>query len=323
MTISAIAKFAVQTFLDSSEQIYTEIVGTKNEDHSSDRSDAIYQNVITNHGNIITTFAATQQLKVMLGEISEGLAKDDDENRRRLLSDCVSTADGYISGCEEVSCEDITRLCDGSFNYPYIAHLKGAGCDELDSDGDRDYDVCEDRYKPELVVRDAGIFRCDDDDTKRLCYNGKVFQNEKQVKNFLDYHFPASDDCSSTNMLGVTIKHKRGTCRDTVYTLTPVQDIPACNDHGPVGRFNIAYENPLYGDSKEVTVELDDEAPVVRCGFRPDSNSFNRVEGKTLYHYVLTNKKDGRGMDDARFVFDVTDNCEDNVHVNVVVTSNE
>ena len=77
-------------------------------------------------------------------------------------------------------------------------HLLSAGCDGLDSDGSGHYDDCEDRFPPELIVRDAEIFRCDEDDSKRLCHDRTVFENEKQVKHFLEYQFPATDDCSPT-----------------------------------------------------------------------------------------------------------------------------
>ena len=96
-------------------------------DYSGDRSNSIYENVITNHGNIIATFYATQQVKVMLGELADAMADEEDEDdRRRRLSDCVSTAHGYSStDCSAVSCEDPTRMCDGSFNFPYVASLEG------------------------------------------------------------------------------------------------------------------------------------------------------------------------------------------------------
>lgn len=118
--------------------------------------DTIYQNVVTNHGNIVTTFSAIQQLKVLLGEISEGLAADreeeEEEATRRLQTDCESTKDGNLNiftfNCTKRSCEDPSRVCDGTYYYPYVAALKGAGCDDLDSDGDGLFDVCEDRYPP-------------------------------------------------------------------------------------------------------------------------------------------------------------------------------
>ena len=70
--------------------------------------------------------------------------------------------------------------------------LSLAGCDDMDSDGSGKRDDCEDRFTPELLVRDASIFRCDEDDTKRLCYTDKWFQSDKQVRNFLEYEFPPS-----------------------------------------------------------------------------------------------------------------------------------
>ena len=189
-----------------------------------------------------------------------------------------------------------------------------AGCDDLDSDGNGIRDECEDRFAPELVVRNAEIFRCDEDDTRRLCYDGNVFKNEKQLKNFLEYQFPATDDCSSTNKLDVKIEYESGSCRNTVYTLTPLQNISSCNDHvpKPVGAFApIAFKNPLYGTSKNVTVQLDDEAPVIECGFHhPDSTSLNKVDGKTLYHYMTKSEQrdggDGFRLNDARFFYTVT-----------------
>jgi len=92
------------------------------------RQDAIYNNVITNARNIITTFAATQQLKVMLGDVQAGLEADreerDDQGRRLQSDDCVDTPRGFLTApCSEVTCQDPARLCDGSYNYPYISGL--------------------------------------------------------------------------------------------------------------------------------------------------------------------------------------------------------
>ena len=95
-------------------------------DYGDDRRVSIYENVITLHGNIIASFYATQELKVLLGEFSEAIAEEEEEeDRRRRLSDCVSTAQGYSTDCSTVSCEDPTRMCDGSINFPYVASLKG------------------------------------------------------------------------------------------------------------------------------------------------------------------------------------------------------
>jgi len=179
-----------------------------------------------------------------------------------------------------------------------------AGCDDLDSDGDREVDECEDRYPPNIVLRNAEIFRCDDDDTSRLCYVDKWFKSEKQVRNFLGYQFPAADDCAPTTKLDVEIEHNPGSsCHDTTYTLTPFQDYSECNDRDDVevGIFTIPFQNPLCGAFKTVTLQLDEVAPVVQCGFLP----INKVDDKILYHYMLKNEGNGLRMSDAGFFYNV------------------
>lgn len=131
--IISVLAYAAELALDVSERIYSELMTPSDAlwetSYQNGRQEAIYKNVITNHGNIITTFQATQQLKVMLGEISDGLEEDrEEETRRRLQETCVNTtsADGYKDKgtCNATACEDFTRLCDGSFNFPYIANLR-------------------------------------------------------------------------------------------------------------------------------------------------------------------------------------------------------
>ena len=79
-------------------------------------------------GNIITTFHATQQLKLMLGEISEGLAEDDHDDGRR-LTECINTTFGVFEmpPCSLPSCQDPSKLCDGSNKYQHIAYLMQGG----------------------------------------------------------------------------------------------------------------------------------------------------------------------------------------------------
>jgi len=135
ITISDVVLFAAETLSDVSDRAYSEVCTPSPSQVESDemkgRQYSIYKNVITNHGNIITTFQATQQLKIMLGEVSDGVKEAneallEDKNRRLQLEDCVNTtsADGFKRGCNQTSCEDITKLCDGSPNYPYIATLR-------------------------------------------------------------------------------------------------------------------------------------------------------------------------------------------------------
>ena len=331
------------------------------------RDDSIYNNVITNHGNIIQTFYATQQLKTMLGDVQTGLEGDreerDEQRRRRLQSvpctyaegldltdcTCVDTSRGFSPApCGVISCQNENKLCDGTYNYPLISelitgkyylflmflfvyiictHAKQlscppclscfpAGCDDLDSDGDKEVDVCEDRFPPNILIRDAKLFRCDDDDTSKLCYTDKWFKNEKQVLNFLEYEFAAADDCAPSTKLSVELDKDTtadSTCENTKYTITPFQDYPECNNRTDVGPFDLTFTNPLPGASREVTVQLDEVAPVVECGFlvHNANSSANMVDGQTLYHYMLKTEGGGRRLNDARlkdagFFYNVT-----------------
>lgn len=130
--------------------------------------------------------------------------------------------------------------------------------------------------------------------------------------NFLEYQFPAADDCAPTTKLDVTIEKTDGTsCDNTEYTITPSQNYPECDSLTiGAGPFNISFVNPLYGNTKTVTLQLDEEAPTVECGFIPNSNSINVIEGKTLYHYMLKSDRAGDRLEDAQFFYDVTVSTE-------------
>lgn len=200
--------------------------------------------------------------------------------------------------------------CHVLYLFSYQSFFSLAGCDELDSDGNGRADDCEDRFPPEILLRNAEIFRCDRDDTSKLCYTGQVFKNETDAKNFLEYQFPASDDCSPSSQLSVDIVKISGSCRDTTYTLTPVQNIPKCDGYFAPPPLNMEFVNPLEGNTKLVTVQLDEEAPVVVCGFL-GVNPFNMIAGPidgntALYHYMLKTDGDGSRLNDARFFYNVT-----------------
>ena len=96
------------------------------------------------------------------------------------------------------------------FLFNCIHLLSSAGCDDLDSDGDGMKDLCEDRYRPEIVVRDAKLFRCDEGNTTRLCHDGTTFNKELLVRNFLQYEFATTDDCQATDKLSVEIEFVEG-----------------------------------------------------------------------------------------------------------------
>ena len=165
------------------------------------------------------------------------------------------------------------------------------GCDGNDSDGDEKKDNCEDRYPPLLLLHDPVYFRGDDNDTTRLVYREKAFKSEQSVKNFLGYQFSVFDDCQPPENLELSIDQTGGSCRETHYTVTPVQNITACSDRNTSGSpFNITFVNPLSGVLKNVTVQLDEKPPVVQCRFRLDSTlGIDDVsdDGRTLYHYMM------------------------------------
>ena len=101
-----------------------------------------------------------------------------------------------------------------------------------------------------------------------------------------------------------------GSCENTLYTLTPIQNITKCAGFfppHPSPLFQKEFENPLTGTTKEVTVQLDTDSPVVECGFLPQVNKNNIIDSndsKTLYSYVSkTNIGDGTRLNDARLYY--------------------
>ncbi len=192
-------------------------------------------------------------------------------------------------------------------NSPFVA-----GCDNIDSDGDGEQpDNCEDRYPPSLTIRDSVLFRGDADDTARLVYREEVFKSEQLARNFLGYQFGAVfDDCQPSENLELIIDRSGGSCRETQYTLTPLQNINACNDRNSSGPpSNISFQNPLSGVSKNVTVQLDDEPPIIQCGFHLDSTlgiDYVSDAGRTLYHYMIKlSDSSADRFNEAKFFYDV------------------
>ncbi|KAL3768372.1 hypothetical protein ACHAW5_005210 [Stephanodiscus triporus] len=315
-----------------SEVTYELVVESQNNKFERQRQEYTLANIKILHGNVISNFNLAQQLRLLLGGVLEALPNkdgEDDETRRRLSDDCEDAIDDACTDYTKVSCEDPQFLCDGtSINWNYVAFLKFAGCDSKDSDGDEKSDNCEDRYPPSLLLRDPVYFRGDDSDTSRLVCREEVFKSEQSVKNFLGYQFSVDDDCQPSENLELIIDRTGGSCRETQYTVTPLQNITACNGRNSSGPpLNITFVNPLSGVSKNVTVQLDEEPPVVQCGFRLDSTlGIDDVsdDGRTLYHYLmkLSDSPEDR-FNEANFIYNVVDNCEDNVRIDVVVETNE
>ena len=117
--------YAISLSLDLSEVLYAELVDERDDEFRGEKINDVHANVITVNGNVISIFNTVEHLRVLLGGIQDGLADDEGETKRRLqLIDCISTANGYTLQCNKPSCEDESRLCDGSVNYKYISHQK-------------------------------------------------------------------------------------------------------------------------------------------------------------------------------------------------------
>jgi hypothetical protein len=123
------AKFAAKLALDISEQVYAEIVDSQDDEAAAEQDSAVYQNVISMHGNAIQTHNLLEQVQGLVCKALVGLncaTKKVSVRRRLQVIDCTNTTlSGYVDNCSKPSCENPTKLCDGSFNYQYISQLAG------------------------------------------------------------------------------------------------------------------------------------------------------------------------------------------------------
>jgi hypothetical protein len=112
--------YITQLATDISEQVYAEIVDEQDSDTKKEQDSAVYQNVITTHGNVIAVGQLVEQLLTIHGVARTGGGF----SRRRLQEiDCISMTLGNCT-TKKPLCEDPTQLCDGSVNYKYISQLK-------------------------------------------------------------------------------------------------------------------------------------------------------------------------------------------------------
>jgi hypothetical protein len=120
--ITETAKFALVLAIDISEHVYAEIVDGQDGDAAAEQDSAVYENVITIHGNVIATHNLLSQVRTIVSGLQTGAS-----SRRRLqVIDCTNTTlAGYVDNCSKPSCENPAKLCDGSFNYEYISQLEG------------------------------------------------------------------------------------------------------------------------------------------------------------------------------------------------------
>jgi hypothetical protein len=122
-TITGDVIFALNLAMDISEHLYTEMLDGTVGDVESERITATYENVISIHGNILTTH---NDLLNVLSIVSGIKQKTDELARRRMqVVDCTDTTLGFVDNCRKPSCENPILFCDGSFNYEYISQLKG------------------------------------------------------------------------------------------------------------------------------------------------------------------------------------------------------
>jgi hypothetical protein len=232
--------------------------------------------------------------------------------------------------------------CDCTINYNHVAKQQFAGCDEFESDGDGFVDYYEDRFPPSLLLSDAALFRCDKDDPNKLCYSDEVFTEYTHAKDFLNFTVKVTDDCAPFKQkkfskgkevmlkgtIGMMIELVNGACHETEYLVTAWQDyssnpevLPDIDDTG------IDFINPLYGGTKTIYVQVDDEDPAVTCVFThesKDSDISYSTDEKTLYYYGSSGGSGRKGdLIDSSFFFNIDDNCDADITVDVVVKSNE
>lgn len=168
---------------------------------------------------------------------------------------------------------------------------------------------------------------CDQSDLQKLCHVDTVFTSTDHVTNMLKHNFKVVDDCASSPSLGIDVVKESGECASTIFQITPWQEYGECENVDSNGD-SIAFEKILYGDSKTVTMQLDEEDPILECGFH-DADEVNVVKGTTLYAYAgsklfaYSGKKNINSLQDARLYYNITENCNEDVKVDIEVTSNE
>lgn len=133
---------------------------------------------------------------------------NEDENRQ--------CGDGIEYKC---SCEDKKYTCACDLNYDFIKVQRNAGCDGVDSDGDKIIDLCEDRFKPSLLLTEPTTFMCDLTEPEKLCFNSKIFTNDTHAMSFLSKQVQITDDCALQSQLDFNLTKVEGTsCSNTVFS---------------------------------------------------------------------------------------------------------
>lgn len=231
-----------------SVELYYWIVTRQNAAAAGEINSVNYENIYTSATNGITTFKAIQQVKQMIGGLADDLNEfveessdgrrlteencDKDENRQcgeGIDFECSCEDKNYTCACDlcqcgegiefKCSCEDKKYNCACDLNYDFIKVQRNAGCDGVDSDGDKVIDWCEDRFKPSLLLTEPMTFMCDLTEPEKLCFNSKIFQKETHARKFLSKQVHITDDCALQSQLDFNLTKLEGTsCSNTVFS---------------------------------------------------------------------------------------------------------
>ena len=220
----SIVQFIVQVVIEITEIVknvfefnYNEDVDSNDSTYLLSVSDATYENTIVNHENIITLIRLGKRILTSQDANFDDLQRQINNDNRLLVETCQNDSNCKLGMC---SCpdQDPRYKCDCKPDFQYISSQYSAGCDNYDSDGDGDVDVCEDRFPPSILIKNLALFRCDETDVDKLCYSDKVFSQHVYAENFLRHEFIPVDDCMMEDNLGMDVVHVSGTtCNEVVY----------------------------------------------------------------------------------------------------------
>jgi hypothetical protein len=118
------ATFALVLVMAISEHLYAEIVDGQDGDAAAEQDAAVYKNMIITHRNLGFTHNLLETVRTIVTGTDTGL-RNKQVIRRLQVIDCINTTIvGYVDNCSKPSCENPTKLCDGSYNYEYISQLE-------------------------------------------------------------------------------------------------------------------------------------------------------------------------------------------------------
>jgi hypothetical protein len=218
----------------------------------------------------LTFFAITAQLEqlanALYGELVDWdeFTKNELANNGKVLFENMDKMLGVAKATKSVA-DDIKEYT----RYPdFTPGVKFAGCDGVDQDTEEDdpngfgprrykvVDECEeDNYPPELVLLERlPVVNVDNDvDVFRL---ERSFSKKEEAISYLESATQVIDDCSRPELLTRKVELVRLACSDSEFKVTPIQE--QCADSG----------NLLEGTPMSFLLDVDEDVPVVSCGFR-------------------------------------------------------